>query len=197
MVYKLEKRKRYDREDWIKAALEVLVDQSVDAIAVESLARALNVTKGSFYWHFKDRDALLSAIVEYWRETATENVMKFVNQASPDPAERIRLLSKIAIDISQTSPMARMEIAIRAWGRRDAKVRKALLEDDKRRLSYLHQLFMECGLSEAEADLRAAILFGFAVGDRNVVRNEQKRAHKDRLDKMFDALIDAPIAAAK
>lgn len=197
MVYGLEKRKRLDREDWIKAALEVMVDKSVDAIAVEPLARALSVTKGSFYWHFKDREDLLKAMVDYWRQTATENVMQFVQNATGDPIERLKLLSKIAIDITPTSPIARMEIAIRAWARRDAGVRKALLDDDDRRLEYLRQLFVECGLNEKEAELRASILFGFAVGDRNVVRSEGKREHKERLDTLFHALIDVPVDAFK
>lgn len=189
----LEPRKRLDREDWIKAALEVLVHQSVDSVAVEPLARALNVSKGSFYWHFKDREDLLAAVIDYWRDTATRNVIRYVESKGGSPLEKLHLLSKIAIDMSATNPLARMEVAIRAWARRDSRVRTVLTECDQERLQYLTKLFLEGGLSPDEAAARGAVLFGFAVGERNIFRREGKRAQLSRLERLLELLIDEPV----
>src|SRR5690606_23931217 len=61
--------------DWVEAALEVLVDKSIDSVRVDVLAKGLNVTRGSFYWHFKDRDALLRQLLTTWRNTMTEQLI--------------------------------------------------------------------------------------------------------------------------
>lgn len=191
-----EPRKRLDREDWIRAALEVLVDQSVESVAVEPLARALKVSKGSFYWHFKDREDLLEAVIEYWRDNSTRNVIRYVETKGDSPAEKLHLLSKIAIDMSPGNPLARMEVAIRAWARRDPRVRAVLTECDRERISYLAQLFRECGLEADEAEARGALLFGFAVGERNIFREEARRAQRGRLDRLLELLIDEPVGQA-
>lgn len=190
----LEPRKRLDRDDWVKAALEVLVDQSVDSVGVEPLARALNVSKGSFYWHFQDRDDLLQAVMDYWRDTATHNVIRYVEAKGEGPLHKLRLLANIAIDMSPTNPLARMEVAIRAWGRREVRVRTMLAQCDRDRMAYLAKLFAECGLSQEEAEARGALLFGFAVGERNIFRQEAKRAQRSRLDRLLEFLIDEPVA---
>lgn len=59
------------REAWIAAGLAALSSGGVEAVRVEVLARALHVTKGSFYWHFADRRELLDAIVAHWETTTT------------------------------------------------------------------------------------------------------------------------------
>jgi AcrR family transcriptional regulator len=193
----LEPRKRLDREDWVKAALEVLVHQSVDSVGVEPLARSLNVSKGSFYWHFKDREDLLAAVIDYWRDNATRNVIRYVEAKGDGPVHKLHLLSKIAIDMSPANPLARMEVAIRAWARRDARVRVVLTECDRERMAYLAKLFQDCGLDEGEAEARGALLFGFAVGERNIFRDEAKRAQRGRLDRLLHFLIDEPVVQAK
>ena len=63
-------------EGWIAAATDVLIDRGIDALRVDVLAKALDVTRGSFYWHFKDREALLVAVLNAWRDAATEQVIE-------------------------------------------------------------------------------------------------------------------------
>lgn len=193
----LEPRKRLDRDDWVKAALDVLVHQSVDSVSVEPLARSLNVSKGSFYWHFKDREDLLTAVIEYWRDNSTRNVIRYVEAKGQGPVHKLHLLSKIAIDMSPANALSRMEVAMRAWARRDARVRAVLTECDRERMDYLAQLFRDCGLGEREAEARGALLFGFAVGERNVFRDEAKRAQRGRLENLLQFLIDEPVVQAR
>ena len=72
-------------EGWIAAATDVLIDRGIDALRVDVLAKALDVTRGSFYWHFKDREALLVAVLNAWRDAATEQVIERFEGQQADP----------------------------------------------------------------------------------------------------------------
>ena len=80
---------RLSAEDWALAALDVIAEQGLAAVAVEPLARRLGVTKGSFYWHFPSREALLVAALERWEQVEQEEVFGQL-EAIPDPAQRLR-----------------------------------------------------------------------------------------------------------
>jgi len=76
-------------EAWIVAATDVLIDRGIDAVRVDVLAKAMDVTRGSFYWHFKDREALLVAVLNAWRDAATEQVIDRFEGQQADPAALI------------------------------------------------------------------------------------------------------------
>jgi AcrR family transcriptional regulator len=76
--------------DWVQAATAMLVNQGVDAVRVDVLARQLGVTRGSFYWHFKDRDHLLRALLQAWREQTTEILTRRLEGASSDAMAQLR-----------------------------------------------------------------------------------------------------------
>src|SRR5690606_33252117 len=86
-----ERTGRLSAEDWAQAALELIAEQGVAAVAVEPLARRLGVTKGSFYWHFPSREALLVAALERWEQVEQEEVFGQL-EAIPDPGQRLRSL---------------------------------------------------------------------------------------------------------
>src|SRR5258706_13627413 len=86
-----ERPARLSADDWAQAALDVLGEQGLSAVGVEPLARRLGVTKGSFYWHFPSREALLTAALEHWESVEQETVFGKL-EAIPDPRERLRAL---------------------------------------------------------------------------------------------------------
>jgi len=63
------------KDDWLKAARLALLQGGVEAVRVEKLARALNVTKGSFYWHFKDREELLDSLLREWEKELAHDII--------------------------------------------------------------------------------------------------------------------------
>ena len=85
---------RLSAADWAQVALDVIAEQGVAAVAVEPLARRLGVTKGSFYWHFPSRDALLQAALERWEEVEQQQVFGSLEE-EPDPRERLRRLFQL------------------------------------------------------------------------------------------------------
>jgi AcrR family transcriptional regulator len=107
-------------ETWIEAATQVLVDQGIDHVRVDVLATQLAVTRGSFYWHFRDREDLLRRVLQAWRESATEQLTRRLETASTDPREQLRDVISLPFRGRAAARAARIELAIRAWAMRRA-----------------------------------------------------------------------------
>lgn len=152
---------RQDAAAWTKAALAVLAEQGVSGVRVEVLAREMGVTKGSFYWHFKDRDALLEAMLSHWRHQATLGVMERLDRTQEHASKRLRKLLQLPIVGRASERGADVELAIRLWGRQDPRAKRALAEVDELRLRYIGNLLVETGLSESAARARAILAYSY------------------------------------
>lgn len=149
-------------EAWLTAAWNVMAREGVAGIRVEPLAAALGVTKGSFYWHFRDRAALLDALLDDWEERATRAVIVQVDASSCDARERLFTLMRL----STAAPEAPdIEHAVRAWGAHDAAVRKRLARLDRQREQYVSALLVSAGVEPDEASLRARMLYLALIGE--------------------------------
>ena len=166
---------RAGRKDWIMAALTLLGRAGIDAVRVEPLADKLGVTKGSFYWHFKDRDALHVAMLDAWRAGATENVIDRVEAESASRDARLRRLIAIA---NEASWAARLETAIRAWARGDVRAAKAVDEIDTRRIDYIVALLRDLGIDSRTARLRAQIVYLMVIGNYFAEGSKARAADK-------------------
>jgi len=152
-----------DREAWINFALEVLPEEGVEGLRIEVLARRLKVTKGSFYWHFKDRQALLNALITHWRDARIAEVETQANIPATQAQARIRqVLDQYTIHPNQGR--MRTELAIRDWARRDAFVATAVELVDQARLFNATNLFKLAGYPEDSAQTRALLLFTHIFG---------------------------------
>jgi AcrR family transcriptional regulator len=152
---------RLDEAAWIECALDVLAEQGIDGVRVEILAKLLNVTKGSFYWHFRDRDALLEAILNEWRRQATLRIIARLDQTEQTPAGRLRHLIKLPFQGARSERGANVELSLRLWGRRDPRAAAALAEVDQLRMSYIESLFRDSGFDAARAKARAVLAYSF------------------------------------
>src|SRR3954463_11720786 len=103
---------RTPRRTWIDEGLRALGVGGPDAVRVETLAQALGVTKGGFYWHFDDRRALLEEMLDTWERVVTDEVIVVVEGSGGDARARLRRLFAIAVSIDD---MVRVEMAIREW----------------------------------------------------------------------------------
>jgi AcrR family transcriptional regulator len=168
MVKQKPPEPKLGRQDWIKTGLSVLAKSGVDAVRVEPLAKRMNVTKGSFYWHFKDRNDLLEALVAEWVEIDTNSIIEQVNRLNADPKTKLLRLFELAIaDDGPTPELANgsIEIAIRAWATNEPKIASVLAQVDRQRLDYTQNLFLAIGFSEAEALVRARLAYYSLVGE--------------------------------
>lgn len=152
-------------DDWIAAATEVLVDQGIDRVRVDLLASTLGVTRGSFYWHFRDREDLLRRVLQAWRAQATENLTARLESAHADPMAQLRDVISLPFRGRAAARAARIELAIRAWARRDEMARHAVDEADAARIGYIAQIFSSLGFGILEARSRAFLLYTYVVGE--------------------------------
>src|SRR6266508_2425368 len=132
---------RLTREDWTSAALEALAEGGLGAVAIEPLAARLGATKGSAYWHFPNREALLRATLERWERDHTEAVIAMVETASQEPADRLHFLFAKVLDSERA---VNVELSLQS-STDNALVVAALRRVTGRRLDYLASLFSRLG----------------------------------------------------
>ena len=150
---------RLTAEDWADAALTAIGEGGLAAVAVEPLAVRLGTTKGSFYWHFANRDALIEAALSRWAEINTEEAIQEV-EAEPDPRKRVRLLFAGAIE-SATSDS--LEVALLATASHP-QVAEALRRVTERRVAYVGELFAGLGFPAPEARRRGLLAYSVYLG---------------------------------
>jgi AcrR family transcriptional regulator len=180
---------------WIEAATELLVDGGVDLVRVDVVAKALEVTRGSFYWHFKDRDDLLARVLEAWRAAATEQVIERFEGRGGDARERIAELLTLPFRGQSAERAARIELAIRDWARRDATAQRAVDEVDERRIGYTAQCFSALGFDIGEARSRAFILYGYQVAE-SLLRRQGSAAQQRERCALVERLLLMPVGGA-
>ena len=152
-------------QDWVEAATRVLVAKSIDSVNVDGLARTLKVTRGSFYWHFSDRDHLLSALLQRWHEDATQQVISRFEEGGVTARQLIVDLVSLPFRGRAAERASSIELAIRAWARRDELARKAVDEVDARRLYYIGRCFERLGFAPAESRTRAFMLYSYQIAE--------------------------------
>jgi len=153
--------RRLDGAAWVEEALTILAEQGIDGVRVEILAKRLGVTKGSFYWHFKDRDALLETLLDTWRRQATLRIISRLDSAGQSAVARLRHLLHLPFQGSRSERGANVELSIRLWSRRDVRARNALAEVDQLRLQYITGLLTDCGCTARDAKARAVLAYAF------------------------------------
>lgn len=148
------------RQDWINIGMKVLAETGLEAVRVEPLAKLMNVTKGSFYWHFKNRDDLLAAILQEWVTRETNDIIKQVEEMGGDASTNLLNLFELAVQDD-----GRVENTIRIWATKDQGAATVLAQIDQRRLDYLKNLFEQVGFASAMAKARARLAYHSLVGE--------------------------------
>lgn len=159
-------RQNLTAEDWARAALDAMSGGGIEAVAVEPLARSLGVTKGSFYWHFPNRDALLRRALETWERQETDDMIAAVADEA-DPYERIVKLFKRA---NSSYRAGRLYLALAAASD-NPKVGAVVQRVSARRLDYLHECYRALGLREPAAKLWSTFAYATFIGNQQVHRD--------------------------
>lgn len=159
-------------KDWLDQGLKVLAERGFTALKAEPLAKAMGVSRGSFYWHFADIGAFHAAILKHWREVAAEEIIANLEAASGTDSP-LQLLLRQAF-----GGKLALENAVRIWATHDPVARRAVQAIDRRRVSYVERLLRAAGLAPKVARSRAHILYwafvGFALSDKPLPRERQQ-----------------------
>jgi AcrR family transcriptional regulator len=169
---------RTPRSEWIEAGLRALGAGGPDAVRVEVLAQALGVTKGGFYGHFTDRNALLQEMLDTWERKATDEVLERVERRGGDVRSRLRRAGALTF----SAELLPIDLAIRDWARRDQAVAERLRRVDNRRMDYLRLLFGAICDDQDEIEARSMLAFSMVIGHHFMAADHGTLSHADAVE---------------
>lgn len=175
---------RTPRGAWIDAALQALAAGGPDAVRVEALASSLGVSKGGFYWHFKNRRALHDEMLDTWEKAMVEDVIERLESGPADPRAKLQHLFELARSVD-----FEVELALRDWSRRDDDVAKRLRRIDNRRMEYLRSLFGQFCADEDDAEARSMLAFSLFIGSYFVAARHPEKTRSEVLQLAIDRLL--------
>jgi AcrR family transcriptional regulator len=169
---------RTPRSTWIEAGLDALAAGGPDAVRIEPLAQVLGVTRGGFYWHFGDRQALLDELLDTWERKSTEEVIVRVEREGGDPQTKARRAGALTF----SNELLPIDLAVRDWSRREPAVADRLRRVDNRRMEYLRTQLATVCADEDELEARCLIAFSVAIGNHFIAADHGARSRDDVLE---------------
>lgn len=157
----IKREQSQDRDSWLAEALELLRERGIDHVKVEPLAQRLGVTKGSFYWHFKNRQDLLKSLPPFWVRRQTDPVVAHFSAVEGGPIDKMWAI----LDFIAREDPDQYDNAMRAWAQFDPEVAAEVSAIDDRRMATVQSLFEEAGLSPSDAAFRARLWYFYDVGE--------------------------------
>lgn len=186
-----EKTKDLTRDDWVLAALAAFVDGGIDAVKVERLARALKVSKGSFYWHFSDRPDLLSALLDLWERDFTAQLIANASDL-PTPRERLLAVADEALEANMDGvDVARAEGAFSAWAALDPVAAVRVRTVEAQRIDYLVGELSLMGASARDAQSLARGIYLALLGVYAARRYNPELAEDSVFRRVVELVLDA------
>jgi AcrR family transcriptional regulator len=175
---------RTPRTAWVDGALNSLAEGGPESIRVEALATSLGVSKGGFYWHFTDRQALLDEMLDNWEKAMVEDVIARVENETGDARDSVRRLFELA----PTADFA-AELAVRDWARRDKGVAARLRRVDQRRMSWLRSLFADFCPNDDDIEARSMLAYSLLIGGYFISAAHEGKSRSDVFQIALERLI--------
>ena len=166
--------RQLSRQDWVDYGVSLLGESGADAVRIERLCAGLNVTKGSFYWHFKSRADFLDQMLVHWQDKETQAIIDEIEAQAGSPADAIKRLFEKA---NAGTVNFRAELAVRQWAIQDDKVAQTVQAVDERRLDFLHRQFLSMGFPVPETQMRARLLYSLILGEA-LIRSPEPRGQR-------------------
>jgi AcrR family transcriptional regulator len=170
---------RTPRSAWVEEGLLALAAGGPDAVRIEPIAKELGVTRGGFYWHFKDRGALLEEMLDEWERISIDEAIERVEEQGGDARERLRTLFALA---ASRRDLLKIDLAVRDWSRRDGAVAERLRRVDDRRMDYMRLLFSGICADEDEVEVRCLLTFSLFVGSSFVAADHGTRSRREVIE---------------
>ena len=149
--------KRLTAQDWVDFALTTLAREGFNALKADVLARKLGVSRGSFYWHFRNLGTFHARVIEHWKQAATEAIIADLERYDSREERLDALLRRIGQG-------GALEVGMRTWAVNNADAARALSDIDRRRREYIERLLVEAGIAQPLAATRAQLLYWTHLG---------------------------------
>jgi AcrR family transcriptional regulator len=177
---------RTPRSSWIEAGLQALAAGGPDAVRVDLLAKALDVTRGGFYWHFASRQVFLDALLDAWEHRSTDDVLERVEEHGGDAREKVRMAGMLTF----SPELLPIDLAVRDWARRDPSVARRLRRVDNRRMEYLRTLIGTFSDDADDVEARGMLAFSLAIGSHFIAADHDGRSRRQVLELATQRLLD-------
>jgi len=182
----MAQRARLSADDWVTAALEVLVSDGISAVKILPLAKRLGVTRGSFYWHFENHEALLNRLLEVWEETNSGSIIRAATLEG-SIVDRYVALMRCWLGFERFDP--RLEVAMRNWGRSNPELWQKLRATDERRVDACVEM-LAAEVSDPVMRLhRARTIYFLQMGWYELEVDEPMDARIEALTYYFDIYV--------
>jgi AcrR family transcriptional regulator len=176
---------RTPRNTWIDAGLKALAAGGPDAVRVELLAKALDVTRGGFYWHFPSRQAFLDEMLDTWERRSTDETLERVEREGGDVRDKVRRAGMLTF----SRELLPIDLAVRDWARRDRSVARRLRRVDNRRMEYLRALIGTFSDDPDDVEARGMLAFSLAIGSHFIAADHDGRSRSDVLERATQRLL--------
>ncbi len=168
------------RQDWLNMARDVLVTDGVTELKILSLATRMGVSRSSFYWYFKDRSDLLSALLQTWEARNTAQIVTHCALPADNITQVACNFFRCFIDPARFD--SGLDFAVREWSRRDPAVRALVDQADQTRIAAVVAAFERQGYTPADADARGRILYFMQLGYHALEVREDAATRMSRLE---------------
>jgi AcrR family transcriptional regulator len=177
MKSKKEKIARLDRIKWLALAMDTFAKEGRARLRIEELCRKMGVTRGSFYWHFHNRDDFVKSLVKYWMDWSTQNAIEVVNGTKGSARARLQALAEYITE----KDLGKYDMIMRSWALHEPQVAKMVQKVDEQRLAYIRSLFKEMGFVGDELEMRAQTFAGYHSLERGFLARAGKKGRKKYL----------------
>lgn len=189
---------RGSRDVWLEAAHEVLVSSGVENVTIQSLSKRLKIARTSFYWHFVDRQALLTALADRWASRTTEGMIAACKAFAETESEA--MLNVIGCFLGDKAFDSALEFSIRSWAQSDPDIMARLHQEDLTRLEALVEMFNFWDHFGVDAETRARTVYLTQIGYISMRINEPIALRMSRIPsyvKIYTGVTPAPREIAR
>jgi AcrR family transcriptional regulator len=176
---------RTPRNTWIDAGLAALASGGPDAVRVDLLAKALDITRGSFYHHFASRGELLEALLDAWEHRSTDEVLDRVEAEGGGAKDKVRKAGMLTF----SKDLLPIDLAVRDWARRDKSVARRLRRVDNRRMEYLRALIGTFSDDVDDVEARGMLAFSLAIGSHLIAADHPGSSRQQVLARATQRLL--------
>lgn len=169
---------RFSREVWLEKALDVLRLEGNAGLQIENITKRLGVTKGSFYWHFKDKNDFRRSILDYWDQVYTKRVVAKIEATGGTAKEKLRTV----MDMVSRDNLSGYDEFIDGWASHEPEIATRVQKVYDYRFQYTRSLLAEMGFKGMDLETRAVACLGFLMYEANMPPGNKSRPTKTRID---------------
>lgn len=174
---------RLTKSDWIKHGLRTLENDGANALKVGPMSTDLEVSRGSFYWHFRDIADFRSQILRSWQERSTDQVIQQIEAEIAEPG-RLKHLMQRAFGVKRN-----LDRAIRSWAAEDKDVATIVASVDAKRVAYIAKLLIAAGTESQRAHSRATFMYWAYLGQAVVMDSRHSSITASEMDDIGDLFV--------